>query len=92
MRKYYVLGAVLLGALLVVLEVGALRSQYQKGYRVQNQVDSAAASLVVAQADNREQLGEVYEKMEAIAASDVYQRDCLNADGLRELNAFIKKR
>ena len=63
--------------------------QIQTAQRIANHAAQTYAASQAAQIHERKSQYEILQKI--IAASDVYHRDCLDADGLRELNARIKK-
>lgn len=69
-------------------------AQWKESLRIKQETELAAvaASYAALQSQSQQQERRTYEKLEAIAqtASDIYNRDCLDTRGLRELNQAIR--
>nr|DAR81660.1 MAG TPA: hypothetical protein [Bacteriophage sp.] len=105
MSKIYLIGAIALILTIAMVKTLTHRAAYRQGYadalnakqiqqiqtaqRIANHAAQTYAASQAAQIHERKSQYEILQKI--IAASDVYHRDCLDADGLRELNARIKK-
>ena len=69
-------------------------AKWKESLRIKQETELAAvaASYAALQSQSQQQERRTYEKLEAIAqtASDIYNRDCLDTRGLRELNQAIR--